>query len=141
LESSFYRRPKKGDNPEHHLDQANTYAKLHNYEIVEIYDLKGVSGKTVKEHPECQRMLMDNHRSHIGGLIFSKIVRFARNTIEILEFANSRLDTKILSDFLRVIYLLTLLLKYVTILNHKRSIQATKQNEEKDLFNTSNNIY
>ena len=55
--------------------------------------------------------------------------------------ANSRLHTKILSDFLSVIYLLTLLLKYVTILKHKRCIQATKQNEEKDLFNISNNIY
>ena len=79
---------KRGDSPEHHLDQAKTYAKLHSYEVVEIYDLTGVSGKTVKEHPECQRMLMDIHRGHISGLIFSKIARFARNTIELLEFAN-----------------------------------------------------
>lgn len=79
---------KRGDSPEHHLDQAKTYAKLHNYDIIEIYDLTGVSGKTVKDHPECQRMLMDIHRGHISGLIFSKIARFARNTIELLEFAN-----------------------------------------------------
>ena len=79
---------KRGDSPEHHLDQAKTYAKLHSYEIAEIYDLTGVSGKTVKDHPECQRMLMDIHRGHISGLIFSKIARFARNTIELLEFAN-----------------------------------------------------
>lgn len=79
---------KRGDSPEHHLDQAKTYAKLHYYDVVEIYDLTGVSGKTVKDHPECQRMLMDIHRGHISGLIFSKIARFARNTIELLEFAN-----------------------------------------------------
>ena len=79
---------KRGDSPDHHLDQAKTYAKLHSYEIAKIYDLTGVSGKTVKEHPECQRMLMDIHRGHISGLIFSKIARFARNTIELLEFAN-----------------------------------------------------
>jgi len=79
---------KRGDSPEHHLDQAKTYAKLHDYEIEEVYDLTGVSGKTVKDHPECQRMLMDVHRGHITGLIFSKIARFARNTIELLEFAN-----------------------------------------------------
>ncbi len=79
---------KRGDSPEHHLDQAKTYAKLHDYEVSEIYDLTGVSGKTVKDHPETQRMLMDIHRGHITGLIFSKIARFARNTIELLEFAN-----------------------------------------------------
>lgn len=79
---------KRGDSPEHHLDQAKTYAKLYDYDVVEIYDLTGVSGKTVKDHPECQRMLMDVHRGHISGLIFSKIARFARNTIELLEFAN-----------------------------------------------------
>lgn len=39
---------KKGDSPTHHLDRAKTYAKLHDYEVVEIYDLTGVSGKTVK---------------------------------------------------------------------------------------------
>lgn len=79
---------KRGDSPEHHLDQAQTYAKLHNYDVVEIYDLTGLSGKTVKEYPETQRMLMDIHRGHISGLIFSKIARFARNTIELLEFSN-----------------------------------------------------
>ena len=78
---------KRGDSPEHHKDQARAYAKLHDYEIVEIYDLTGVSGKTVKDHPETQRMLMDVFRGHISGLIFSKIARFARNTIELLEFA------------------------------------------------------
>lgn len=31
---------KRRDSPEHHLDQAKTYAKLHNYEIAEIYDLR-----------------------------------------------------------------------------------------------------
>lgn len=79
---------KKGDSPQHHLDRAKTYAKLHDYEVVEIYDLTGVSGKTVKEHPECQRMLRDIFEKRITGLIFSKIARFARNTIELLEFAN-----------------------------------------------------
>lgn len=79
---------KRGDSPEHHLERAQTYAKLYNYEVTEIYDLTGVSGKTVKDHPECQLMLMDIHRGHITGLIFSKIARFARNTIELVEFTN-----------------------------------------------------
>ncbi|WP_369049360.1 recombinase family protein [Tenacibaculum sp. UWU-22] len=91
---------KRGDSPEHHLDQAKTYAKLHNYEVAEIYDLTGVSGKTVKEHPECQRMLMDIHREHVSGFIFSKIARFTRNIIELLEFANFFLN--ILKKYLKV---------------------------------------
>ncbi len=79
---------KRGDSPEHHREQAEAYAKLKGYEVIEVYDLTGVSGKTVKDHPECRRMLEDVYRGHITGLIFSKIARFARNTIELLEFAN-----------------------------------------------------
>lgn len=78
---------KRGDSPEHHLEQAKTYAKLQEWEVVEIYDMTGVSGKTVKNHPETIRMLQDIRSGHIKGLIFSKIARFARNTIELLEFS------------------------------------------------------
>ena len=63
------------------------YAGLKNYEIRETYDLAGVSGKSVKEHAEAQRMLRDIQRGHIKGLIFSKLARLARNTKELLEFA------------------------------------------------------
>jgi site-specific DNA recombinase len=38
-------------------------------------------------HPETQRMLSDIKRGHITGLIFSKLARLARNTKELLEFA------------------------------------------------------
>ena len=41
----------------------------------------------VWEHPECQRMLRDAKRGHIQGLIFSKLARLARNTKELLDFA------------------------------------------------------
>lgn len=39
-------------------------------------------------HPEAKRMLNDVNRGHITGLIFSKIARLARNTRELLEFAD-----------------------------------------------------
>ncbi|OFZ79391.1 MAG: hypothetical protein A2583_02855 [Bdellovibrionales bacterium RIFOXYD1_FULL_53_11] len=39
------------------------------------------------EHPEARRMLADLRRGHITGLIFSKLARLARNTRELLEFA------------------------------------------------------
>jgi site-specific DNA recombinase len=81
----------KGESPEHHLDRARAYAKVRGWEVKEVYDLaglKGWSGKTVKDHPEAKRMLGDIKRGHITGLIFSKLARLARNTKELLEFAD-----------------------------------------------------
>ena len=81
----------KGESPEHHLERARAYAKVRGWDVKEVYDLaglKGWSGKTVKEHPEAQRMLRDVKKGHITGLIFSKLARLARNTKELLEFAD-----------------------------------------------------
>ena len=84
----------QGDSPEHHEHRAREYAKFNNWQVVEVYDLAGVSGKTVMEHPECKRMLADLRRGHIAGLIFSKLARVARNTKELLEFAEIFKDYK-----------------------------------------------
>lgn len=54
----------------------------------EVYDLAGVSGKTVMGHPETKRMLADIKRGHITTLIFSKLARLARNTKELLDFSD-----------------------------------------------------
>jgi len=78
----------KGESPQHHEKRARMYAEVQDYEVVEIYDLSGVSGKTVIGDPEAQRMLFDIKRGHIEGLIFSKLARFARNTRELLDFAD-----------------------------------------------------
>src|SRR5947208_13017203 len=40
------------------------------------------------EQPEAKRMLSDIRKGHITGLIFSKLARLARNTKELLEFAD-----------------------------------------------------
>lgn len=60
----------KGESPEHHRARAKAYADLKGYEIKETYDLAGVSGKSVREHPEAKRMMRDVERGHIKGLIF-----------------------------------------------------------------------
>lgn len=78
----------KGESPEHHEARAREYAKFNGWTVREIYDLAGVSGKTVMEHPEAKRMLADIKRGHITGLIFSKLARLARNTKELLEFSD-----------------------------------------------------
>ncbi|HLP19254.1 MAG TPA: recombinase family protein, partial [Chitinophagales bacterium] len=47
-----------------------------------------VSGKSVMQHPEAKKMLKDVKSGFITGLIFSKVARLARNTRELLDFAD-----------------------------------------------------
>jgi site-specific DNA recombinase len=78
----------QGESPQHHEERAREYARFNGWEVKEVYDLAGVSGKTVMEHPEAKRMLADVRRGHITGLIFSKLARLARNTKELLDFSD-----------------------------------------------------
>ena len=77
----------KGESPEHHERRARVYAEAKGWEVKEIYRLEAVSGKSVMNHPETQRMLQDVRTGRIKALIFSKLARLARNTKELLEFA------------------------------------------------------
>src|SRR5438128_4650605 len=79
----------KGESPEHHERRARFYAESKDWKVKEVYHLEAVSGKSVKDHPETQRMLKDIKSGHITGLIFSKLARLARNTRELLDFADS----------------------------------------------------
>jgi site-specific DNA recombinase len=78
----------RGESPEHHERRARYYAEAKGWNIVEVYRLDAVSGKTVKETPEAKRMLEHVKSGHITGLIFSKLARLARNTKELLEFSD-----------------------------------------------------
>lgn len=78
----------KGESPEHHEKRACYYAESKGWHIREVYHLEAVSGKSVMQHPETVRMLKDIRSGHITGLIFSKLARLARNTRELLEFAD-----------------------------------------------------
>lgn len=76
------------DSPEHHEQRAKFYAEAKGWQTVEVYHLEAQSGKSVAGHPETKRMMEDIGRGHISGLIFSKLARLARNTKELLEFAD-----------------------------------------------------
>lgn len=78
----------KGESPEHHEERARYHANLHGFEVIEVYHLEAVSGKSVMGHHEAKRMLGDIKRGHIDALIFSKIARLARNIRELLEIAD-----------------------------------------------------
>jgi len=78
----------RGESPEHHEKRARYYAEAKGWNIVELYDLSGVSGKTILDNPETRRMINDVKIGHISGLIFSKLARLARNTRELLDIAD-----------------------------------------------------
>lgn len=77
----------RGESPEHHERRARLYAEAKGWKVVELYRLEAVSGKAVMAHPEAQRMLADIRSGRITALVFSKLARLARNTRELLEFA------------------------------------------------------
>jgi site-specific DNA recombinase len=78
----------RGESPAVHEKRAQTYAEMRGWTVREVYRLEAVSGKAVMDHPEAQRMLGDIRSGHISGLVFSKLARLARNTKELLEFAD-----------------------------------------------------
>lgn len=78
----------KDDSPEHHEKRARLYAEAKDWQVIEVYRLDAISGKTVMDQPETKRMIRDIKAGTITGLIFSKLARLARNTKELLEFAD-----------------------------------------------------
>ena len=78
----------KGESPEHHEKRARLYAESKGWDIVTVYHLEALSGKSVMGYAETKRMLEDIKKGTITGLIFSKLARLARNTKELLEFSD-----------------------------------------------------
>ncbi len=86
----------QGDSPEHHEKRARLYAEAKGWNVISVYRLDALSGKSVMDYPETKRMLKDIKSGVISGIIFSKLARLARNTKELLEiselFRNSNAD-------------------------------------------------
>jgi len=86
----------QGDSPEHHEKRARLYAEAKGWNVVSVYRLDAMSGKSIMDYPETKRMLKDIKSGVISGIIFSKLARLARNTKELLEiselFRNSNAD-------------------------------------------------
>lgn len=73
----------KGASLEVRERRARSYAEAKGWEVMEVYRLEAVSGKSVSGHEEAKRMLVDVRRGHITGLIFSKLARLSRNNREL----------------------------------------------------------
>lgn len=78
----------KGESPEHHEKRGRLYAESKGWDVVTVYHLEALSGKSVMGYAETKRMLADIKSGSITGLIFSKLARLARNTKELLEFSD-----------------------------------------------------
>jgi site-specific DNA recombinase len=78
----------KGESPQHHERRARAYAESKGWNVATVYNLEALSGKSVMGFPETQRMLADVRAGSITGIIFSKLARLARNTRELLDFAD-----------------------------------------------------
>jgi len=78
----------RGESPVHHEERARGYAKSRGWQVKEVYDLAGQSGKSVKDNPEAKRMMKDIERGHITGLVFSKLARLSRNRRELEDFSD-----------------------------------------------------
>ncbi|MCH7705802.1 MAG: recombinase family protein [Chloroflexi bacterium] len=79
----------ESESPEHHEKRARRYAEAKGWDVVCVYQLNAVSGKSVMGRPETEQMQSDIREGRITGLIFSKLARLARNTKELLEFAGT----------------------------------------------------
>jgi site-specific DNA recombinase len=77
----------RGESLETHERRARAYAVAKGWDVEEVYRLDAVSGKTVLAQPETKRMLADVEAGRISGLIFSRLARLARNTKDLLDFA------------------------------------------------------
>ena len=77
----------RGDSPEHHEKRARLFAESKGWEVVTVYHLEALTGKSVMGYSETKRMLADIRKGAITGLIFSKLARVARNTKELLELS------------------------------------------------------
>lgn len=78
----------RGESPEHHEKRARLYAESKGWDVITVYHLEAMSGKSVMGYAETKRMLEDIRIGTITGLIFSKLARLARNTKELLEFSD-----------------------------------------------------
>lgn len=75
------------ESPEHHERRARLYAEAKGWNVVTIYRLDALSGKSIADYTETKRMLRDIKDGTITGIIFSKLARLARNTKELLDIS------------------------------------------------------
>lgn len=75
------------DSVETHIERGKLYAQSREWNVVEIYNLAGVSGKSTINHQQANKMFADIILGKIEAVIISSLSRLARNTSELLEYS------------------------------------------------------
>ncbi len=75
------------DSVETHIERGKLYAKARQWNVVKIYNLAGVSGKSTISHKQTLQMFDDIQSGKVEGIIISSLSRLARNTSELLEYS------------------------------------------------------
>jgi site-specific DNA recombinase len=75
------------DSVEIHIERGKMYANSKGWNVVKVYNLAGVSGKSTIKHKQTLQMFEDVRTSKVQGIIISSLSRLARNTSELLEYS------------------------------------------------------
>jgi site-specific DNA recombinase len=78
----------EADSPEHHEKRARLYAEAKEWNVITVYRLDALTGKSIMDYPETKRLLTDIKNGTITGIIFSKLARLARNARELLAISD-----------------------------------------------------
>ncbi|WP_299208177.1 recombinase family protein [uncultured Dokdonia sp.] len=71
----------------HQEIRARDFVKSRDWEIVKIYRLEAMTGKSVLNYPQTKEMMHDIKTGVISGIVFAKLARLARNTKELIEIS------------------------------------------------------
>ncbi|OIP47821.1 MAG: hypothetical protein AUK46_03255 [Flavobacteriaceae bacterium CG2_30_31_66] len=75
------------DSVETHIQRGKMYAQSREWNVIKIYNLAGVSGKSTINHKQTLKMFDDIVSGKVKGIIISSLSRLARNTSELLEYS------------------------------------------------------
>ena len=71
----------------HHEIRARDFVKSRDWEVVKVYRLEAMTGKSVMNYPQTKQMMHDIKTGVISGIVFAKLARLARNTKELIEIS------------------------------------------------------
>ena len=68
------------------------FAKIKEWELIKVYEDRGVSGSKAENRPGFMDMMKDAQQGLFNGIIFSRLSRFARNAVDFLNYRDKLKD-------------------------------------------------
>ena len=67
------------------IEKLTTYAKLKGWIIYDVYEDKGISGKSIEERPAIKRLISDIEKGKVNNVLVFKIDRLTRSVKNLIE--------------------------------------------------------